>query len=266
MMPNTAPIGVFDSGVGGLSVMLQIRDLLPAENIIYIADSAHCPYGTRPPKVIHQRTMALSKFLISQKVKTIVIACNTASSASLNRLRELYKIPIIGMEPALKPAAQLTKNKKIGILATGATLAGKRYNSLMRRYGNGVTIVSQPCPGLVELVESGQIEGPEAKIILKKYINPLIKENIDTIVLGCTHYPFLRPLIESITGRGVHVIDTGEAVAKRVKNILTENNLLNPNQKRGYEKFFTSGDVKKVHAVMQKLWPYGMANLLGVDL
>lgn len=265
-MPSPAPIGVFDSGVGGLSVMLKIRNILPSEDIIYFADSAYCPYGTRPPEIIHHRTMALSEFMVSKGVKIIVVACNTASSAGLNELRQQYTIPIVGMEPALKPAAELTKNKKVGILATGVTLAGERYSSLVKRYANGIKVVSQPCPGLVELVEAGEINGPKAERMLKSYLNSLIRENVDTIVLGCTHYPFLRPLIESIVDNEVQVIDTGEAVARRVSQVLDDNDLAAPAKRNGKEDFFTSGEPEKVKKVMERLWPNGEININKVHI
>ncbi len=253
-MPCPAPIGIFDSGVGGLSVMQKIRELLPYEDLIYFADSAYCPYGVRPPETVHYRTSALCDFMISQGVKLIVVACNTASSASLNKLRQIYNIPIVGMEPALKPAAKITNNKKVGILATGVTIAGERFHSLIGRYANGIKVVSQPCPGLVELVEEGEVEGKRAEEMLKMYLSSLINENVDTIVLGCTHYPFLRPLIESIVGDQVKVIDTGEAVARRVTQVLMENDLNTPGTIAGSEKFYTTADPGKVYKVIKRLW------------
>jgi len=265
-MPSPAPIGIFDSGVGGLSVMQKIRDILPSEDLIYFADSAYCPYGNRSPEWVYNRTVALSKFMISQGVKLIVVACNTASSASLNELRKLYTIPIVGMEPALKPAASLSKNKKIGILATCVTITGERYNSLIKRYGNGVKVISQPCPGLVELVEAGEINGPEAEQKLKLYLDSLVEEGVDTIVLGCTHYPFLRPLIQSMVGNGVQVIDTGEAVARRVVQVLREHDLATPDQNKGTEIFFTSGRAEKVKKAIEKLWSNGYVDVQKVKI
>lgn len=253
-MPDPAPIGIFDSGVGGLSVMRIMRAMLPYEDMIYFADSAYCPYGTRPPEITRKRAIALCQFLISRGAKLVVVACNTASSASLNELRKLYPIPIVGMEPALKPAAAITRNKKIGILATGATISGERFGSLVKRYGNGIDIISQPCPGLVELVEAGEINGARTEEMLKLYLDPLIKEGVDTVVLGCTHYPFLRPMIESMLGNRIQVIDTGEAVARRVIQVLKENDLNTPDQKPGIEIFYTSGQPEEVKKVIQKLW------------
>ncbi|MTI85199.1 MAG: glutamate racemase [Firmicutes bacterium] len=253
-MSSPAPIGIFDSGVGGLSVMQKIRELLPQEDLIYFADSAYCPYGICPPELVHNRTLALCEFMVSLGVKLVVVACNTASSASLNKLRELHSIPIIGMEPALKPASHITKNKRVGILATGVTIAGERFNSLIKRYANGIKVISQPCPGLVELVEAGETNGEKVDQMLKLYLDSLIKENVDTVVLGCTHYPFLNPVIKMIVGDGVEVIDTGEAVAKWVSQVLKKEDLKTPHINPGTERFYTTGEPEKVQEVITKLW------------
>lgn len=253
-MPDSSPIGIFDSGIGGMSVMEKIRRLLPAEDIIYFADSAYCPYGNRSPEIVRNRAISICDFMVSNGVKMVVVASNTTSSAGLDELRKIYSIPIIGMEPAVKPAAEVTKNKKVGILATGVTLAGERYNSLLNRYGNGITVFSQPCPGLVELVEAGEVDTIEARAMLNLYLKPLINEGVDTIVLGCTHYPFLRPLVESILGNGVKVIETGDAVARHVVQILKEHNISTPNNGTGKETFYTSGNVETVRKVIKKFW------------
>jgi len=251
-MSDSGPIGVFDSGVGGLSILREIRNLLPNEDIIYFADSAFCPYGGRPPEFINGRTLAIGRFLISRGSKLVVVACNTASAAGLNDLRAELNVPLVGVEPAVKPAAALTKRGKLGVLATGVTLASDRFNSLLDRFCDGVEVITQPCPGLVELVEEGRLA--EAKPLLANYLTPLLEQGSTTIVLGCTHYPFLRQSVESMAGPGILVIDTGEAVARQVQRVLEQSEKLNPGREKGIEEFFTSGDPEKVGKVIQLLW------------
>lgn len=244
-----------------MSVMQKIREFLPHEDLIYFADSAYCPYGIRSPELVHDRAVAICGFLVSLGVKIVVVACNTISSVSLNELRRLHQLPIVGMEPAVKPAAAATKNKKVGIMATGITISGQRLENLLKRYGHGIEVVTQPCPGLVELVEDGKLEGLQVKDILRHYLQPLQDKGIDTLVLGCTHYPFLRPVIEEILGTGVQIIDTGEPVARRVVQVLRENNIIGDREKRSSETFYTSGHPGKVEEVIGKLWPYGRVNV-----
>lgn len=253
-MSNPGPIGLFDSGVGGLSVMREIRLLLPTEDLLYFADSAHCPYGIKPPEAIRQRAIAICDFLISNGVKIIVVACNTMSIVGLDFMRDIYKIPIVGIEPAVKPAAAATQNGKIGILATNVTIAGDRFNSLVQRFGEGLEVMTQPCPGLVELVETGNSDSPEAETLMHRYLDPLLDRGIDTVVLGCTHYPFLRPLVESIAGPKITIIDTGEAVARQTTRILSQYQLSSPMEEPGHEYFYTSGNPEKVTQVIKRLW------------
>lgn len=253
-MSNQMPIGFFDSGVGGLSVMKEVRLLLPAEDFLYFADSAYCPYGTKPLEVIRSRALALCDFLKLRGAKIIVIASNTTSITALDNVRSLAGIPVVGIEPAVKPAVQATRNGKIGVLATVVTLSGDRFNSLVDRYGDGVQVYTQPCPGLVELVEAGRIDGPETEVLLEQYIAPLMAKGVDTIVLGCTHYPFLRPLVEKIAGEGVAVIDTGKAVARQVVRVLERYGMLNDKDGAGSELFFSSADPREVEPVIRLLW------------
>lgn len=253
-MAKSSPIGIFDSGVGGLSIAKEIRKLLPHEDLLYFADSAYCPYGEKPPALIKQRVFTLGDFLISKGAKLLVVACNTASIVSLDDLRSYYKLPVVGVEPAVKPAVAATQTGTIGVLATGVTLSGDRFSALVKRFCNKTNVVTQPCPGLVELVESGNTNSPQAEEMLRKYLKPLINKNADTIVLGCTHYPFLRPLIHKITDGHITVIDTGEAVAKQTARILINNNLENNNTKPGKETFFTSGKQQTVESVVKLLW------------
>jgi len=234
--------------------MREVRSLLPSENFIYYADSAYCPYGAKPPEVIRARAFAICDFLLSRGAKMIVIACNTTSITALDDVRKRFRVPVVGTEPAVKPAAAVTRNGKVGVLATMVTLSGERFNTLVDRYGCGVQVYTQPCPGLVELVESGGFQKPEAEEMLGRYLEPLLARGVDTIVLGCTHYPFLRPLVEKMVGKDVAVIDTGKAVARQVARVLKEHGLLNAGQEAGWELFYTSAGPAEVEPVVRLLW------------
>lgn len=253
-MPAASPIGFFDSGVGGLSVMREARLLLPAEEFMYYADSACCPYGTKPAEIIIERSRAICDFFLGKGVKLIVVACNTASITALDVLREDYQLPIVGIEPAIKPAAAATKNGRIGVLATGLTLSGRRFNTLVEKFGDAVHVYTVPCPGLVELVEAGEKDGPEVEALLGSFLKPLLEKDIDTVVLGCTHYPFIRPTLGVLAGPNVHIIDTGRAVARQLVRVLEQYDLFNPGIGTGRVCFFTSGDPEKTGAVVRKLW------------
>lgn len=252
-MSANSPIGIFDSGVGGLSVAREIRNILPSEDILYFADSAYCPYGTRPPEEILARSATISRFLLGKCVKILVVACNSASIAGLDKLRAFIEIPIVGMEPAVKPAAGATRNGRIGVLATGVTLNGDRFSTLLSKFASGIDVFTQPCPGLVELIEAGKMSGPEVEEMLNRYLLPLLDRDVDTIVLGCTHYPFLRQAILEKAGPGINIIDTGEAVARQVHRVLRDNTILNVSRNPGSETFFTSGEPEMVGKVMARL-------------
>lgn len=234
--------------------MKEVRRLLPAEDMVYYADSAYCPYGGKAPGVIRDRTFTICDFLISKGVKLIVIACNTASIAALDAVRERIRVPVIGLEPAVKPAVAATKNGKIGVLATGVTLAGERFHSLVERFGETVEVYTQPCPGLVELVEAGKVGNPETRTLLARYLDPLLARGVDTIVLGCTHYPFLRPLVQKMLQSNVSVIDSGAGVARQVARVLQGRKLAAGEGVAGREHFYTSGDPEDVQGVVQFLW------------
>lgn len=253
-MTNSSPVGIFDSGVGGLSIAKEIRRLLPYEDLLYYADSAYCPYGEKPPALIKQRVFTLCDFLLSKGAKLLVVACNTASIVSLDDIRQHYNVPVVGVEPAVKPAVAATKTGTIGVLATGVTLSGDRFSSLVRRFCSKTNVVTQPCPGLVELVESGQVNSTKAKRMLLTYLEPLLAQNADTIVLGCTHYPFLKPIIQQIAGPDVTIIDTGKAVARQTSRVLEQMDLSNTKFLPGKESFFTSGNPQIVEPVIQLLW------------
>ncbi len=219
-----APIGVFDSGVGGLSVLREIRRLLPSESLIYVADSGHCPYGGKSYAEIRARASAITGFLSEQGAKAVVVACNTATAAAIDSLRATFSgVPIVGMEPAIKPAAAATRSGVVGVLATGATLGGERFASLAERLSagsDGIEFLTQPCPGLVEQVEPGDLDGPLTRDLLAQYVRPLLARGADTLVLGCTHYPFLRHTLADLVGPEVALIDTGAAVARQVARVI----------------------------------------------
>jgi glutamate racemase len=249
------PLGVFDSGVGGLSVLREIRALLPAEDLLYIADSAHLPYGEKSPQFIESRALAITQFLVQQGAKIIVIACNTATSAAIATLRARFSVPIIGMEPAVKPALGHTRSGVVGVLATGGTLAGERFATLLARFGGDADVHVQPCAGLVELVEAGDTDSATARAAVQRCLAPLLARGADTLVLGCTHYPFLRPLIEQIAGPDVAIVDPSTAVAREVVRQLARIGQRAPAERRGATRFWTSAvAVAPVREVIGKLW------------
>jgi glutamate racemase len=248
------PIGVFDSGVGGISVLKHIHALLPHEDLLYVADSAHAPYGNKTPEFICERAFALSEFLIGQGAKALVVACNTATAAAISALRERYSIPIIGMEPAVKPAAAATKTGVVGVLATVGTLKSAQFAALLENYGQGIKVVTEGCPGLVECIERGELESPEARKLLEGYIKPLLDAGADTIVLGCTHYPFVKPLIQEIAGPEIALIDTGAAVARQLQVRLMDKRLLAESTKEGRIQFWTNNPANEAERVVVGLW------------
>ena len=247
-------IGVFDSGVGGLSVLHEIRALLPAADLVYVADSGHCPYGTKSYADIRARAEAIASFLIERGAEAVVVACNTATAAAIEHLRSrISSVPIVGMEPALKPAAAATRSGVVGVLATGATLGGERFAGLAERFADGIELLTQACPGLVERVESGDLDGPETRELLKRYVTPLLERDADTLVLGCTHYPFLRPALADLCGPGVALIDTGAAVARQVARVLEPTVAARQaHASPGRAEFFSS-DLATA-PVIQRLW------------
>lgn len=255
-MSQSAAIGIFDSGVGGLSVYRAIREILPTQPVIYFADQQHVPYGSRPLEEVRNFSEAITRFLIQKGAGLIVVACNTASAAALHYLRAIFPhIPFVGMEPAVKPAAETTRSGKVGVLATPATFQGALYASVVERFASGVEIMSDTCNGLVQEIEAGRLEGNPARYILESALTPMLREGIDTIVLGCTHYPFVIPLIEEICGTSVRVIDPAPAVARQTRRLLEQHGLLAEWDQPAEVHFYTSGD--PVTLRMQ------VANLLG---
>ena len=253
-MANNAPIGVFDSGVGGLSVLHEIRHVLPHESLIYLADTAHVPYGDKSEAFIYQRCVAVTDFLLSQGIKALVVACNTATAAAVSQLRADYPdLPIVGMEPAIKPAVTVTRNGVVGVLATTGTLRSHRFASLLERYANGVDVKSQACPGLADRIEAGELDTPETRALLLRYVEPLISSGCDTVVLGCTHYPFLRPLLQELLPTDIAIVDTGAAVARRVKTVLHDCQCLTGSGAPEVS-VWTSGSYEHMARVLPTLW------------
>ncbi len=249
-----APIGVFDSGLGGLSVLRAIREALPAEDLLYAADSAHAPYGDRTADYIEARVMAMSRFLRDQGAKAIVVACNTATVVAIDRLRGSVDVPIVAMEPAIKPAVALTRTGVVGVLATRQTLASASVARLCERHGQGVRLVLQPCPGLVEQVEAGDLDGPATEALLAAHLAPALAAGADTLVLGCTHYPFLRPLLQRLAGPGVTVVESSAAVARELARRLHGQLHPQTGQRLGTTRFFTTADPAQAQARMAALW------------
>ncbi len=251
---SNAPIGVFDSGVGGISVLNELRRTLPHEDFIYYADSGYCPYGGRPQSEILARASTITEFLLAQHAKLIVVACNTATIAAVEYLRATYPTPFIGMEPAIKPAIAQTRSGVIGVLATGAALAGERFHRLLAQHSAGhVRIITQPCPGLVEQVEAGDLDGPATSALVEHYTRPVVAAGADTLVLGCTHYPFLRPVIGAVVGPEIHLLDTGAAVARQTRRVLEREGLLTSAKTAGSVAWHTSGDPAQLTMIVELL-------------
>lgn len=247
-------VGVFDSGVGGLSVLSRIRKYLPAEHLFYVADSAYMPYGCKTSGDVKQRCLLVSEFLLDQGIKALVIACNTATSVAVQTLRTKLDIPVIGMEPPVKPAVHDSKAGVIGVLATSGTLNSDKFSRLKSRFAVQAELIVQPCPGLVELIEKGDLQSDRINILLTSYLQPLLDKGVDTLVLGCTHYPFVVPLIRQIAGDNISIVDTGDAIAGELKRQLHTHSLLNEKQQHGSVHFWSTGDTSAIQPVMSRLW------------
>lgn len=234
--------GVFDSGVGGLSVLRAIRQHLPALPAIYLADQAHVPYGVRSLEEVRGFSEEITRFLLSQGASLIVVACNTASAAALRHLRATFpEVPFVGMEPAVKPAAESTHSGKVGVLATRATFQGELYASVVERFASDVHLYQHTLPGLVQAIEAGELTAPATRAILEDALQPMLEAGIDTIVLGCTHYPFVIPLIEEIAGPNVRVIDPAGAIARQVERLLVKSGWSPVDQAPARPQFITTG-------------------------
>lgn len=247
-MGALAPIGVFDSGIGGLSVLRHIQQCLQHEQLLYFADSGFAPYGDKPEQVIVARALAIAEFLLQFKVKALVVACNTATAAAIKAIRETWpSLPVVGVEPGLKPAAVMTKTRTVGVLATDRTLASARFRLLQEQIAaaTGVRFVTQACVGLADQIEKGELRSMATATMIRRYVTPLLAEGADTLVLGCTHYPFVLPLIEDIAtqlaGKRVAIVDTGEPVAQQLARLLTQHGLMRPNEGTDTLASFTTG-------------------------
>ncbi|HEX6387285.1 MAG TPA: glutamate racemase [Anaerolineae bacterium] len=255
-MPAEAerPIAVFDSGVGGLSVLRHIRAQMPRESLLYLADQAHVPYGARTLAEIRHFSEAITRFFLEQKAKIIVIACNTASAAALNQLRLAFpNVPFVGTEPAVKPAAAQTRSGKVGVLATASTFQSERYTDLMARFAHGVTVLEDPCLGLVEQIEAGATTSVETERLLRVCLEPMLVAGVDTLVLGCTHYPFVTPLIERIAGTAVTIIDPAPAVARQTERVLQQYHLLASGGQQSRIRVLTSGNAPTLARLSRQL-------------
>ncbi len=251
-MQQPVPVGIFDSGVGGLSVLRAVREFMPEQDILYLADQAHVPYGPRPLIQVREFAEGITRFLLDRGARLIVVACNAASAASLHYLRNTFPdVPFVGMEPAVKPAAEQTRSGVVGVLATPATFQGALYASVLERFARDVTVLQDTCPGLVAEVESGNLEGDAVREILTNALSPMLQAGIDTVVLGCTHYPFVIPLIQEIAGPGVRVIDPAPAIARQTRRLLSQNGWgLNGT---GSIQCFTTGPVESMKLLVKQL-------------
>ena len=257
MKSNNLPIGIFDSGIGGTSIWKEIKALLPNENTIYLSDSKNAPYGEKSVQDIIDLSIKNTEFLLQRNCKLIVVACNTATTNAIKTLREKYTFPFIGIEPAIKPAALKTKTNVIGILATKGTLISELFEKTSSTISNQIAIKEKIGTGLVELIESGEINSAEIKQLLNSYLKPMLKENVDCLVLGCTHYPYLLPQIREIVGDKMQIIDSGEAVARQTKAVLTKYKLLNIDLVNGTHQFY----INKIKDVLETLLPKENINL-----
>ncbi|UJH68290.1 glutamate racemase [Allomuricauda sp. SCSIO 65647] len=248
-----SPIGIFDSGVGGTSIWKEITKLLPIERTIYLADSRHAPYGEKRKEKILERCINNVELLLEKDCKLIVVACNTATTNAIDYLREHYSVPFIGIEPAIKPAALQTKTKKVGVLATKGTLASDLFNSTAKLHASGIEVFEREGRGLVELIEAGKTASEETEQLLKGYLHPMVQENVDCMVLGCTHYPYLIPVLEKLLPPHVKIIDSGEAVARQTKNVLEKKELLNSALSRNPQYvFYTNKDLTVLNTFVNR--------------
>jgi glutamate racemase len=260
---RSAPIGIFDSGVGGLSVLNEVRRLLPEEALLYVADQAHLPYGSLSLRQIRAFAAGIARYLLEQGAKMIVVACNTASAVGLQHLRRLWpEVPFVGMEPAVKPAAEQTRTGVVGILATPATFQGPLFASVVERFAGGAGLLKATCPGLVSQIEKGELETEATRSILEKALRPMLAKGMDCLVLGCTHYPFVLPLIRRIVGDAVKVIDPSPAVARQVARLLDAGGLRRVTGPEGEVRLCSTGSPLQLGLLAKKLsgqsWPVSL--------
>ncbi len=251
-MNRDQPIGIFDSGVGGLTIWHEIHRLMPQESSLYLADSQNAPYGEKSQSEIIELSVKNTRFLLQKGAKIIVVACNTATTMAIQHLRKEFNVAFVGIEPAIKPAALKSKTKKVGVLATKGTLNSTLFNETYRRFGRDIEATIRAGSGLVELIETGKKDSAEMRQLLYRYLQPMIANNCDHIVLGCTHYPFLKPLIQELTPAHVEIIDSGEAVALQTQRILLENQQTTE-QLKGQHQFFTNGNAQVLSTLLHEL-------------
>ena len=251
---DARPIGVFDSGVGGLSILRQIRSLLPREDVLFLADQDHVPYGIRSLDEVRRFCHGITDFLLEESAKLVVVACNTASAAALRKLRENYPdVSFVGMEPAVKPAAKSTRSRIVGVLATQATFQGELFASVVERFAQDVIVIEQTLPNLVRRIEAGDLDGPLTREILHEYVAPLIAKGADTLVLACTHYPFIIPALKELVGPEVQVIDPSPAIARQTMRVLGHTNLNAPLDQIGRVSYYSSGDPEHMRRMVKRL-------------
>jgi glutamate racemase len=247
------PIGIFDSGVGGLSVAREIRNSLPAEDLLYVADTAYCPYGDRPIEEVRARALAVGRYLQDAGAKLLVAACNTASGAALEDLRAALSIPVVGLEPAVKTAVARTRTRRVGVMATSGTLRSERFERLLRAHGDGVQVLSQACPGLADLIEEGHLDGEVLRSALEELTRPLRDAGVDMVVLGCTHYAFVGGPLQRVLGEAVTLVDSAPAIARRTAHLLDQAHARH-DAGEGALRVLTTGDPDKVAPVVGRLW------------
>jgi glutamate racemase len=252
-----APIGVFDSGIGGLSVLTQIRRLLPAESLLYVADSGHLPYGNKPADYVIARSLAIARFLAERRAKALVVACNTATAVAVAELRRQFALPVIGVEPGLKPGISRSRGGVVGVLATAGTLGSEKFRRLISTHGQQRQVIVQPCHGWVEQVEAGALDCQEIRDLVAGAVTPLLRAGVDSLVLGCTHYPYLTPLIRELAGPEVAIVDTGPAIARELQRRLQGLGLLRQAAGGGTERFWVSGDPESFGVQLARLWRPG---------
>lgn len=245
-----APIGIFDSGIGGTSIWREVKTLLPNENTIYLADSINAPYGEKSTDKIIELCIKNTELLLNKGCKLIIVACNTATTNAISILRKKYEVPFIGIEPAIKPAALNTKTNSVGILATKGTLSSSLFSKTSEQFASNISVVEQVGTGLVELIENGKLHSNKMKFLLEKYLDPMLKKNIDYLVLGCSHYPYLIPLIKKILGSEVTIIDSGLAVAKQTKSIMIKHHLSNNSDQLGCHQFYSNSDIFVINSIL----------------
>jgi len=245
-------IGIFDSGIGGTSIFKEIYTLLPNENYIYLADSKNAPYGNKTSQDILKLSIKNTEYLISKGCKIIIVACNTATTNAISYLRKNYSIPFIGIEPAIKPAALNTKTKVIGILATKGTLSSQLFHQTTDLYTNSIKVIEQVGEGIVPLIESGRLNSIEMQVLLEAYLKPMLEQNIDYLVLGCTHYPYLIPMLTKMLPEHIKIIDSGLAVAKQTQTILSDKNLLNNSELNPTIQLFSNGNVAVLNSILDQ--------------